>query len=159
VTITKCQAALRTLQAFPYFYPTCLCREPMSDPACNTFRDYLFDHPCSLLKVKGKFIHFMVNLITNKYAFSFVLSSHQVSIILLLFFTLKLLIFINHYTPSRPYKCVFRLAEHLNKLRNAEFYFENPNSLSIQSTTTDTELPGGIIIILESFVFLYISLE
>ncbi|OXA44144.1 GDNF family receptor alpha-3 [Folsomia candida] len=54
VTITKCQAALRTLQAFPYFYPTCLCREPMSDPACNTFRDYLFDHPCSFVKEKEK---------------------------------------------------------------------------------------------------------
>ncbi|CAL8109863.1 unnamed protein product [Orchesella dallaii] len=54
VTITKCQAALRTLQAFPYFFPTCLCREPSSDPACNTFRDYLFDHPCSIVAEKEK---------------------------------------------------------------------------------------------------------
>lgn len=26
----------------------------MSDPACNTFRDYLFDHPCSFVKEKGE---------------------------------------------------------------------------------------------------------
>jgi len=55
LTVNKCQAALRTLQAFPYFYPTCLCREPSSDPACNAFREYLFDHPCSFVKEKGEF--------------------------------------------------------------------------------------------------------
>ncbi|XP_015594645.1 uncharacterized protein LOC107267434 isoform X8 [Cephus cinctus] len=46
ITINKCQAALRTLQAFSFFRPTCLCREPHVDPQCNNFRDYVFDHPC-----------------------------------------------------------------------------------------------------------------
>ncbi|XP_046745350.1 uncharacterized protein LOC124410782 isoform X2 [Diprion similis] len=46
VTVPKCQAALVTLQAFPFFKPTCLCREPHVDPECNSFRDFLFDHPC-----------------------------------------------------------------------------------------------------------------
>ncbi|CAG7726201.1 unnamed protein product [Allacma fusca] len=54
VTITKCQAALRTLQAFPYFSPVCLCPTPTSDPACSTFRDYLFDHPCTTAKERDK---------------------------------------------------------------------------------------------------------
>ncbi|XP_025155019.1 uncharacterized protein LOC105191889 isoform X4 [Harpegnathos saltator] len=46
VTVTKCQAALRTLQAFTFFRPTCLCREPHVDPDCNSFQNFLFDHPC-----------------------------------------------------------------------------------------------------------------
>ncbi|KZC12899.1 GDNF family receptor alpha-1, partial [Dufourea novaeangliae] len=46
VTVTKCQAALHTLQAFPFFRPTCLCREPNVDPDCNSFQNFLFDHPC-----------------------------------------------------------------------------------------------------------------
>ncbi|XP_019757355.1 uncharacterized protein LOC109535791 isoform X3 [Dendroctonus ponderosae] len=54
VTVTKCQAALRTLQAFPFFKPTCLCREPHMDPECNSFRDFLFDHPCVFVKEKEK---------------------------------------------------------------------------------------------------------
>ncbi|XP_060519093.1 uncharacterized protein LOC132697510 isoform X2 [Cylas formicarius] len=54
VTVTKCQAALRTLQAFPFFKPTCLCREPHMDPECNSFRDFLFDHPCMFVKEKEK---------------------------------------------------------------------------------------------------------
>ncbi|KAF7268626.1 hypothetical protein GWI33_018275 [Rhynchophorus ferrugineus] len=54
VTVTKCQAALRTLQAFPVFKPTCLCREPHMDPECNSFRDFLFDHPCVFVKEKEK---------------------------------------------------------------------------------------------------------
>lgn len=54
VTVTKCQAALRTLQAFPFFKPTCLCRPPQVDPECNTFRDFLFDHPCVFVLKKGK---------------------------------------------------------------------------------------------------------
>lgn len=54
VTVTKCQAALRTLQAFPFFKPTCLCREPHVDPECSTFRDFLFDHPCLFVHKKGK---------------------------------------------------------------------------------------------------------
>lgn len=54
VTVTKCQAALRTLQAFPFFRPTCLCKEPSVDPDCNYFRDFLFDHPCGFVLKKGK---------------------------------------------------------------------------------------------------------
>lgn len=52
-TVTKCQAGLRTLQAFPVFHPTCLCREPSVDPDCNAFRDSLFDHPCMVATQKG----------------------------------------------------------------------------------------------------------
>ncbi|XP_037912486.1 uncharacterized protein LOC119652430 isoform X2 [Hermetia illucens] len=54
VTVTKCQAALRTLQAFPFFRPTCLCKEPGVDPDCNNFRDFLFDHPCGFVLKKEK---------------------------------------------------------------------------------------------------------
>ncbi|XP_055716352.1 uncharacterized protein LOC129810103 isoform X3 [Phlebotomus papatasi] len=54
VTVTKCQAALRTLQAFPFFRPTCLCKEPGVDPECNYFRDFLFDHPCGFVQKKEK---------------------------------------------------------------------------------------------------------
>ncbi|XP_063703599.1 uncharacterized protein LOC134833266 [Culicoides brevitarsis] len=54
VTVTKCQAALRTLQAFPFFRPTCLCKEPGADPDCNYFRDFLFDHPCGFVLKKEK---------------------------------------------------------------------------------------------------------
>lgn len=55
VTVRKCQAALRTLQAFPFFRPTCLCREPHVDPDCNSFQNFLFDHPCVYVLKKGKF--------------------------------------------------------------------------------------------------------
>ncbi|XP_066907291.1 uncharacterized protein [Halyomorpha halys] len=54
VTVTKCQAALRTLQAFPFFDPTCLCREPQVDHECNFFRNFLFDHPCIFVMKKEK---------------------------------------------------------------------------------------------------------
>ncbi|XP_026471710.1 uncharacterized protein LOC113375988 [Ctenocephalides felis] len=54
VTVTKCQAALRTLQAFPFFKPTCLCKEPHVDRECNKFRDFLFDHPCLFVLKKEK---------------------------------------------------------------------------------------------------------
>lgn len=53
VTVTKCLAALKTLQAFPFFRPTCLCKEPGLDPECNNFLDFLFDHPCGLVRKKG----------------------------------------------------------------------------------------------------------
>ncbi|XP_059351654.1 uncharacterized protein LOC130702135 isoform X4 [Daphnia carinata] len=53
-TVTKCQAGLRTLQAFPVFHPTCLCREPSVDPDCNAFRDSLFDHPCMVATQKER---------------------------------------------------------------------------------------------------------
>ena len=70
-TVTKCQAALRTLQAFPFFKPTCLCKvgaqhrqlpiqqdtllqEPRLDPDCNQFKDFLVDHPCLNAKYKGQ---------------------------------------------------------------------------------------------------------
>merc|ERR1719412_1446146 len=51
-TVTKCQAALRTLQSFPFFNPTCLCKEPRLDPDCNQFKDFLVDHPCLNAKLK-----------------------------------------------------------------------------------------------------------
>jgi len=51
-TVTKCQAALRTLQSFPFFKPTCLCKEPRVDPDCNQFKDFLIDHPCLNAKYK-----------------------------------------------------------------------------------------------------------
>ncbi|XP_075217869.1 uncharacterized protein LOC142322676 [Lycorma delicatula] len=54
VTVTKCQAALRTLQAFPFFKPTCLCKEPLLDQECNSFRNFLFDHPCIFVHKKEK---------------------------------------------------------------------------------------------------------
>lgn len=57
VTVTKCQAALKTLQAFEFFKPTCLCREPHVDPECNSFRDFLFDHPCIYVVKKGESLH------------------------------------------------------------------------------------------------------
>ncbi|XP_043230686.1 uncharacterized protein LOC122385989 [Amphibalanus amphitrite] len=46
VTVTKCRAALRTLVAFQFFQPTCLCKEQRVDPECNTYRNLVFDHPC-----------------------------------------------------------------------------------------------------------------
>jgi trimethyllysine dioxygenase len=45
-------SALRTLQGFPYFSPTCLCQEPHRDPECNQIREYLFDHPCGIVNTK-----------------------------------------------------------------------------------------------------------
>lgn len=57
VTVTKCQVALRTLQGFTYFKPTCLCREPHVDPDCNSFQNFLFDHPCDYVEWKGKNLH------------------------------------------------------------------------------------------------------
>ncbi|KAK8744146.1 hypothetical protein OTU49_001022, partial [Cherax quadricarinatus] len=52
VTVNKCLAALRTIQAFPYFQPTCLCREPHLDRECNVFREFIFDHPCIFVENK-----------------------------------------------------------------------------------------------------------
>lgn len=54
VTVTKCQAALKTLQAFSFFRPTCLCKEPHVDPECNSFQNFLFDHPCIYVLKKGR---------------------------------------------------------------------------------------------------------
>ncbi|XP_063929588.1 uncharacterized protein LOC135141921 isoform X3 [Zophobas morio] len=70
VTVTKCQAALRTLQAFPFFKPTCLCREPHADPECNSFRDFLFDHPCIFVTKKEKDPYPVDALPTCNYALS-----------------------------------------------------------------------------------------
>lgn len=67
VTVTKCQAALRTLQAFPFFRPTCLCKEPGIDPDCNYFRDFLFDHPCGFVLKRGKFLYFFFPKVHIKY--------------------------------------------------------------------------------------------
>lgn len=53
ITVIKCRAALKTLQAFPFFKPTCLCREPRVDHECNSFRNFLFDHPCNFTQRKG----------------------------------------------------------------------------------------------------------
>uniref|UniRef100_A0A0K2TY70 GDNF/GAS1 domain-containing protein n=1 Tax=Lepeophtheirus salmonis TaxID=72036 RepID=A0A0K2TY70_LEPSM len=52
VTVTKCQAAIRTLQGFPFFSPTCLCEDPHLDQKCNLFRRFLFYHPCGVVKTK-----------------------------------------------------------------------------------------------------------
>ena len=60
MTVTKCQAALRTLQGFPYFSPTCLCKEPSRDPECNQIREFLFDHPCGIVSTKGKKFFFII---------------------------------------------------------------------------------------------------
>ncbi|XP_063994504.1 uncharacterized protein Gfrl isoform X3 [Diachasmimorpha longicaudata] len=54
VTVTKCQTALKTLQAFSFFRPTCLCKEPHVDPDCNSFQNFLFDHPCVYVMKKDK---------------------------------------------------------------------------------------------------------
>ncbi|KAL0859511.1 hypothetical protein ABMA27_010667 [Loxostege sticticalis] len=70
VTVTKCQAALKTLQAFPFFKPTCLCREPNVDPECNSFRDFLFDHPCVFVMKKEKDPYPVETLPTCTYALS-----------------------------------------------------------------------------------------
>ena len=53
VTVTKCKAALRTLVAFQFFQPTCLCKERRVDPECNTYRSLVFDHPCFGVKHPG----------------------------------------------------------------------------------------------------------
>lgn len=69
MTVTKCQAALRTLQAFPFFRPTCLCKEPGADPDCNYFRDFLFDHPCGFVLKKGLYafvLYFFLQFIIKK---------------------------------------------------------------------------------------------
>uniref|UniRef100_A0A182NL01 GDNF/GAS1 domain-containing protein n=1 Tax=Anopheles dirus TaxID=7168 RepID=A0A182NL01_9DIPT len=66
VTVTKCQAALRTLQAFPFFRPTCLCKEPGIDPDCNYFRDFLFDHPCGFVSKKAS-VGFIASLAPRNY--------------------------------------------------------------------------------------------
>lgn len=70
VTVTKCLAALKTLQAFPFFRPTCLCKEPGLDPECNNFQDFLFDHPCGLVRKKGKFI-IHIHLFDSSYSSPF----------------------------------------------------------------------------------------
>ena len=77
-TVTKCQAALRTLQSFPFFKPICLCKvgslslpllvtvttsllqEPRLDPDCNQFKDFLIDHPCLKAKHKGETYNFTI---------------------------------------------------------------------------------------------------
>ncbi|KAK8404031.1 hypothetical protein O3P69_000238 [Scylla paramamosain] len=57
VTVSRCQAALKTLVQFSWFQPTCLCREPRLDPQCNAFRDLLFDHPCVFIIRKDVDLH------------------------------------------------------------------------------------------------------
>ncbi|XP_069995693.1 uncharacterized protein [Penaeus vannamei] len=57
VTVSRCQAALRTLALFPWFQPTCLCREPSLDAQCNIFRDLVFDHPCVFVNRKEVDMH------------------------------------------------------------------------------------------------------
>ncbi|XP_064121270.1 uncharacterized protein LOC135225755 isoform X4 [Macrobrachium nipponense] len=54
VTVDKCLAALRFLGGFPYFRPTCLCRERHLDKDCNLFREFIFDHPCMFVENKDK---------------------------------------------------------------------------------------------------------
>ena len=82
-TVTKCQAALRTLQSFPFFKPICLCKvgslslpllvtvttsllqEPRLDPDCNQFKDFLIDHPCLKAKHKGETLNLQLSLIRD----------------------------------------------------------------------------------------------
>lgn len=73
VTVTKCLAALKTLQAFPFFRPTCLCKEPGLDPECNNFQDFLFDHPCGLVRKKGNAELYNVRLVSFLFSFIVVL--------------------------------------------------------------------------------------
>ncbi|XP_063863908.1 LOW QUALITY PROTEIN: uncharacterized protein LOC135102557 [Scylla paramamosain] len=54
VTVNKCLAALRTILGFPYFQPTCLCREPHLDRECNVFREFIFDHPCNFVENRNE---------------------------------------------------------------------------------------------------------
>ncbi|XP_037087687.1 uncharacterized protein LOC119108209, partial [Pollicipes pollicipes] len=68
VTVTKCQAALRTLVSFQFFQPTCLCKEPRMDPECNTYRNLVFDHPCFTVKRKDKDPYPVHALPTCRYA-------------------------------------------------------------------------------------------
>ncbi|XP_023247990.1 uncharacterized protein LOC106637711 [Copidosoma floridanum] len=70
VTVTKCQTALRSLQAFDFFKPTCLCKEPREDAECNSFRDFLFDHPCIYVIKKEKDPYAMDSLPTCNHALS-----------------------------------------------------------------------------------------
>ena len=60
VTVDKCKAGLKTLQAFPYFRPTCLCREPHLDPKCNEYRNFFFDHPCMYVQKQGESWRFLL---------------------------------------------------------------------------------------------------
>ena len=53
-TVTKCQAALRTLKGFDFFSPTCLCKEPRVEPKCNQLQNFIFDHPCDVASSFGK---------------------------------------------------------------------------------------------------------
>ncbi|XP_015190794.1 PREDICTED: uncharacterized protein LOC107074152 isoform X3 [Polistes dominula] len=57
VTVTKCRSALHSLQAFSFFRPTCLCKERHVDPDCNSFQNFLFDHPCIDVQKKDKEQH------------------------------------------------------------------------------------------------------
>ena len=61
ITVSKCQAALRTLRGFDYFSPTCLCKEPRVEPKCNQLRDFIFDHPCEIANVIGKHLNMYDN--------------------------------------------------------------------------------------------------
>lgn len=98
VTVTKCLAALKTLQAFPFFRPTCLCKEPGLDPECNNFQDFLFDHPCGLVRKKGTPI-----------SFHFVLFRF-VSFRYLLFNLRKAFIFVGRYLTGQLLLLLFRLS-------------------------------------------------
>ncbi|XP_065216009.1 uncharacterized protein Gfrl isoform X2 [Planococcus citri] len=70
VTVTKCQAALKTLQTFPFFNPTCLCREPQLDQKCNSFRTFLFDHPCLFAQRREKDPYPIDSLVSCSHAHS-----------------------------------------------------------------------------------------
>ena len=59
ITVSKCQAALRTLRGFDYFSPTCLCKVDDVDPECNQLRDFIFDHPCEIANSLGKHTEFI----------------------------------------------------------------------------------------------------
>ncbi|KAF0765570.1 GDNF family receptor alpha-like [Aphis craccivora] len=77
-TVIKCRAALKTLQAFPFFKPTCLCREPKIDYECNSFRNFLFDHPCNFTQRKGNKHNIIDFSYTIRYIF-FILNAYTQS--------------------------------------------------------------------------------
>ncbi|KAG5668281.1 hypothetical protein PVAND_016228 [Polypedilum vanderplanki] len=105
VTVTKCQAALRTLQAFPFFRPTCLCKEPGVDPDCNYFRDFLFDHPCGFVLKKVLIFTFYKSVIM-KFSICF-----TILILFQLFVTIKSFIIacefekVKYSTVGSVYQC------------------------------------------------------
>lgn len=68
ITVSKCQIALKTLRAFPFFSPECLCNSMQAEPECNQFRDLVFRHPCEkVIDSKGKEIISLMGPFRNQF--------------------------------------------------------------------------------------------